>query len=242
MNTEPHHIEVAGLNVEVVRKRIKHLHLSVHPPEGGVRVAAPLQVDDEAVRLAVITRLAWIKRQQRKFLTQVRLPERQYVSGESHYYLGRRYRLNTVYADGRERVVRRNGSFIDLYVGEGASAARRERLLIEWYRKELKALIPPLLEKWAQRMGLEVPTWGVKRMKTKWGTCNAKARRIWLNLELMKKPQLCLEYVIVHELVHLLERHHSDRFHALMDKYMPQWRTYRDELNAQPLSHEVWGC
>jgi predicted metal-dependent hydrolase len=240
VSTETHNIRVSGLLVEVVRKRIKNLHLGVYPPSGRVRVAVPLHVTDEAVRLAVITRLAWIKRQRAKFEKQERQSERDYVTGESHYFQGRRYRLNVVYRKGRAHVVVRNKSTIDLFVREGSTTAQREKVFVQWYRQQLKAMIPPLIEKWESIIGETVAAWGVKKMKTKWGTCNIKARRIWLNLELVKKPVQCLEYIIVHEMVHLLERHHNDRFAALMDKFMPQWRLHRDELNRSALRHEMW--
>lgn len=226
--------------MEVVRKRIKNLHLGVYPPSGRVRVAAPLHVTDEAVRLAVITRLSWIKRQRAKFQEQDRQSEREYVNGESHYFQGRRYRLNVVYQKGRARVAVRNKSTIDLFVREGSTTAHREKVFLQWYRQQLKAMIPPLIEKWESIVGEKVAAWGVKKMKTKWGTCNVKARRIWLNLELVKKPAQCLEYVMVHEMVHLLERHHNDRFASLMDRFMPQWRLHRDELNRSALRHETW--
>ena len=235
-----HQIAVDGLVVDVVRKNIKNLHLAVYPPNGRVRVAAPLRVNDEAVRLAVISRLAWIKRQQAKFEGQDRQSAREYVSGESHYYLGRRYRLNVIYHDGLPRVVIRNKTILDLYARTGSDAAQRERVFLAWYRGQLKAMAPPLIAKWEPILGVTVADWGVKQMKTRWGTCNNEARRIWLNLELIKKPALCLEYIIVHEMVHLLEHHHNDRFTAYMDKFMPQWRLHREELNREPLGHVTW--
>lgn len=235
-----HPITVHGLVVEVVRKNIKHLHLAVYPPNGRVRVAAPLRVNDEAVRLAVISKLAWITRQQAKFAGQERQSAREYVSGESHYFQGRRYRLNVVYQAGPPQVSIRNNTRLDLVVRPGSDLAQRERVLLVWYRQQLKALIPPLIARWEAILGVHVAEWGVKQMKTRWGTCNLQARRIWLNLELIKKPELCLEYVVVHEMVHLLERKHNDRFAALMDQAMPQWRLYREELNHFPLNHQDW--
>jgi predicted metal-dependent hydrolase len=231
---------VHGIAVNVVRKNIKHLHLAVYPPNGRVRVAAPLRVNDDAVRLAVISKLAWIKRQQIKFEGQARQSSREYVSGESHYYQGNRYRLNVFYQDGAPEVSIRNKTKIDLVVRTGSGIAQRERVFLSWYRTQLKAMIPPIIAKWETKIGVEVAEWGVKQMKTKWGTCNLTARRIWLNLDLIKKPVICLEYVIVHEMVHLLERHHNDRFAALMDRFMSQWRLHRDELNREPLWHVTW--
>ena len=231
---------VHGLVVDVVRKNIKNLHLAVYPPNGRVRVAVPLRVNDEAVRLAVISRLAWIKRQRARFAQQERQSAREYVSGESHYYQGLRYRLNVIYHDGPPRVTVRNRTTLDLYVRSGSDTAQRERVLLVWYRRQLKAMILPLIAKWEPILGVKVAEWGVKQMKTRWGTCNIEARRIWLNLELVKKPALCLEYIVVHEMVHLLERHHNDRYAAYMDKFMPQWRLHREELNRAPLAHEDW--
>lgn len=231
-------MRVGGVLVSVVRKRIKNLHLGVYPPNGRVRVAAPLAVSDDAVRLAVIGKLGWIRRQQARFEAQPRQSPREMVSGESHYFLGRRYRLRVV-EGGVPGVVRR-ASAIELRVSREADVASRERLLQRWYRSQLKALVPPLLAKWEERLGVRVDEWGVKKMKTRWGSCNARARRIWLNLELAKKPEHCLEYVLVHELVHLVERRHDARFLAIMDRHMPLWRAYRKELNAAPLAHESW--
>ena len=240
MNTETHQITIQGLTVEVVRKAIKNLHLGVYPPHGRVRVAAPLAVSDEAVRLAVIGKLAWIKRQQAKFEAQPRQSRREMVRGESHYFLGQRYRLRVIEQHGAGKAVVRNKSAIDLYVRPENSAEQREQVMQRWYRSQLKALIPPLLEKWQVLLGVQVADWGVKKMKTKWGGCTINARRIWINLELAKKPVQCLGYIIVHELVHLLERHHNDRFRKLMNQFMPQWRLHREELNTAPLGYENW--
>ncbi len=235
-----HRIVISGLTVEVVRKAIKNLHLGVYPPHGRVRVAVPLAVNDDAVRLAVIGKLGWIKQQRAKFEAQPRQSQREMVSGESHYFLGQRYRLRVIEHQGAGRVVLRKKTMIDLYVRPDTGAGQREAVLQHWYREQLKAQIPLLLEKWQPLLGVQVADWGIKRMKTKWGSCNANARRIWLNLELAKKPVQCLEYILVHELMHLLERHHNDRFMALMDKHMPAWRLCRDELKQMPLGHEAW--
>jgi hypothetical protein len=198
-----------------------------------------LAVSDDAVRLAVIGKLAWIKRQQAKFEAQPRQSRREMVRGESHYYLGQRYRLRVIEHHAAGKVLLRNAS-IDLYVRPETGADQREQLVQRWYRAQLKALVPPLLEKWQVVLGVEVADWGVKKMKTKWGACTIDARRVWINLELAKKPVQCLEYIIVHELVHLLERHHNDRFQKLLDQFMPQWRLHREELNRGPLGYENW--
>jgi predicted metal-dependent hydrolase len=162
------------------------------------------------------------------------------VSGESHYFAGQRYRLRVYAANGPAKVVIRNNATIELHVRPGASVETRRKVLMNWYRHHLKDAIPPLLQKWQKRLGVEVSAFGVKRMKTKWGTCSVEARRIWVNLELAKKSVDSLEYVVMHELVHLLARHHDDRFVAIMDVHLPRWRVLRDELNCLPLAHEAW--
>ena len=242
MTTEHHQIIVNHIRVDVIRKDIKNLHLGVYPPKGRVRVAAPLTVSDDAVRLAVVGKLAWIKRQQAKFAAQPRQSRREMVSGESHYFLGQRYRLRIIEHHGAGKVVLRNKATLELHVRPETTAGQREHILQRWYREQLKQLILPLLEKWRPVLGVEPADWGIKKMKTKWGACNIKARRIWLNLELAKKPVQCLEYIVVHELMHLLERHHNERFMALMDQHLSNWRVYRDELNQAPLGHEDWSC
>jgi predicted metal-dependent hydrolase len=234
-------ITVAGIKVEVVRKDIKNLHLGVYPPHGRVRVAAPLVISDEAVRLAVIDKLGWIKRQRAKFAEQPRQSQREMVNGESHYFLGQRYRLRVHEQAAPARVAVRGITSLDLFVRPGTSAEQREAVLLRWHREQLKALIPPLLEKWQPALGVQVAAWGIKKMKTKWGSCNPASRRVWLNLELAKKPVTCLEYIVVHELAHLLERHHNERFMALLDIHLPQWRQYREILRQAPLGHEEWG-
>ncbi|MBI5059905.1 M48 family metallopeptidase [candidate division KSB1 bacterium] len=228
------------MSIDIVRKNIKNLHLGVYPPNGRVRVAAPLLMSNEAVRLAIISRLGWIKRQRAKFEEQSRQSERQYVSGESHYFLGQRYRLRVHINEGPARVALKGKTSIDLYVKSESSAEFRSRVFQRWHRDHLKALIPQLLEKWQSRLNVKVADWGIKRMKTKWGSCNVEARRIWLNLELVKKSEQCIEYIVVHELVHLIERHHSDRFTKLMDKHLPNWRSRKQELNSAPLAHDAW--
>jgi len=242
MTTEICHLTVSGIRVEVVRKDIKNLHLGVYPPNGRVRVAVPQVVSDEAVRLAVIDKLGWIKRQKAKFAEQPRQSQREMVNGESHYFLGQRYRLRVHEHDAPPCVALRGIASLDLFVRPGTDADQREVVLLRWYREQLKILIPPLLEKWQPILGVQVADWGIKKMKTKWGSCNPSSRHIWLNLELAKKPVQCLEYIVVHEMVHLLERHHNERFSALLDTHLPQWRQYREMLSVAPLGHEEWSC
>ncbi len=240
MATERFTLDVQGVSVEVQRKPIKNLHLAVHPPDGQVRVSAPEFMGDEAIRLAVINKLGWIRRQQQHFRQQPRQSRREMVSGESHYYQGTRYLLSVVEADAPPRVRILNNRTLELRVRPGSDRNKREAVLYDWYRARLKEQIPPLFAKWEPIVDVEVAEWGVKRMKTRWGSCNIEARRIWLNLELVKKPPQCLEYVLVHEMVHLLERHHNERFRALMSQFMSNWRNYRDLLNAAPLAYEDW--
>lgn len=240
MNTEAHQITISGLPVQIVRKDIKNLHLGVYPPHGRVRVAAPLRVSDKAVRLAVIGKLGWIKRHRARFANQPRQSVREMVSGESHYFLGQRYRLRVIHHEGPAKVVLRNKFTLELHVRPNSSVAQRDRIVQQWYRQQLRELTPPLLEKWQATMGVRLTEWGIKKMKTRWGSCNPSARRIWLNLELAKKPVKCLEYIIVHELTHLIERQHNDHFVLLMDEHIPQWRLHRQVLNSAPLSHETW--
>ena len=229
MNTSK--IIVGNLIIDVVRKNIKNLHLAVYPPTGRVRIAAPLRVNDDAIRLFIISKISWIKKHQSKFNGQDRESEREFISGESHYYQGQRYLLNVIYHDAKPRVELKNKTYLDLYVRLGSNQLQRQKILTEWYRYKLKEQIPDLIDKWKHIVGVEVDDWAVKKMKTRWGSCNRKNKRIWINLELAKKPLHCLEFIIVHELTHLLERHHNDRFKGLMDGFMPQWRVYKEELN-----------
>jgi len=233
-------ITIRNITIDVIRKDIKNLHLAVYPPTGRVRIAIPLNVNDEAVRLFAISKLGWIKKHRKSFASQQRETKREYVSGESHYVDGRRYLLNVIYRNAPPRVEIRNKRYIDLYVRPDSSTEQREHVMTEWYRRRMKERIPALIEKWQRIVGVQVDDWKVKQMKTKWGTCSREAKRIWLNLELAKKPALCLEYIIVHELAHLLERHHNERFIDLMDKFLPQWRFHQDELNQLILSYNDW--
>jgi len=224
---------ISDIEIELTKKNIKNLHLSVHPPDGRVRISAPQHMDIDSIRLFAISKLSWIRRQQKKYINQEREPEKEYVSGESHYFLGQRYLLNLVYTNKRKQGVEvRNKKYIDLYVRENTPEYLRERVMTEWYRKELRELIPPLIAKWEPIMGVKVNEFGVKKMKTRWGSCNPEAKRIWLNLELAKKSPACIEYVLVHEMAHLLERSHNEVFVAYMDKFLPNWRAIKAELNG----------
>ena len=238
MSTSRQSIEVSAIRVEVVRKPIKNLHLSVHPPDGRVRVSAPSHIDDEAVRLAVVSKLSWIRRHQKTFADQPRQSRREMVSGESHYFLGRRYRLSVTEHNGPNLITLNGTSDLRMQLRPGTDRDRREQLLNAWYRQHMKELMPDLIAKWQPVIGVQVADWGIKKMKTRWGSCNTRDHRVWLNLELAKKPLHCIENVLVHEMVHLLERKHSDRFRELMDSFLPRWQLYRDELNQALLAHE----
>ena len=233
-------ITISNIKIDVVRKNIKNIHLAVYPPTGRVRIAAPLGVDEDAIRLFAISKLGWIKRHQRKFEGQERISPREYKNRESHYFQGRRYLLNIIEADAPPKVVVRNKTYIDLYVRPETSIAKRHAIITEWYRKEFKKTIPEFVEKWEKRMNVKVNEWQVKLMKTKWGSCTIEKKRVWLNLELAKKPTHCLEFIIVHEMVHLLERHHNEKFLYYMDAYLPNWKQLKTELNKLPVSHADW--
>lgn len=232
---EKYTLDILGTPIEVVRKNIKNLHLAVYPPDGRVRVAAPLHMTEDAVRLAIITRISWIRKKQKAFKNQERQSRREMITGESHYFQGRRYRLRVVEINRPPTVKLSNNSTIELRVRPDSDRAKREAVLYEWYRKKLKEQIPAMITEWEPRIGVKVADWGVRKMKTRWGSCNIKARRIWLNLELAKKSLPCLEYVVVHEMLHLIERHHNDRFKSLMSELLPNWQTTRDELNRSPI-------
>jgi predicted metal-dependent hydrolase len=242
MSTKTNKIFVEDITIDVVRKNIKNLHLAVYPPYGRVRIATPRHIDDETLRLFVISKLSWIKKHRSKFKQQKRQSPREYVSGESHYYKGQRYLLNVIYQKPplANKAEIRNKKYLDLYVRYGSDRKRRRNILTEWYRRQLKDEIPGLIEKWEDIIGVKANDWDVKRMKTKWGTCNVTAKRVWINLELAKRPAQCLEYILVHELVHLLERNHNGRFTSYMDKFLSNWRFIKEELNSFPISYGDW--
>ncbi|MCF4121999.1 M48 family metallopeptidase [Antribacter sp. KLBMP9083] len=238
MSTSSEYLTVAGIDVDVIYKDIKNLHISVYPPMGRVRVAAPQRLDEDTIRLAVIQRLPWIKRQRQELQVAARQTERRMVSGESHYVWGARYRLDA--SQGGRPSVRPKGKTLWLTTPEGSSEDARQAVLDRWYRRQLKDALPPLLAKWQPVIGVEATQVVVRRMKTKWGTCQQNSGAIWINPELAKKHPRCLEYIVVHELVHLHERTHNERFVNLMDQLLPDWRSRRDELNVAPLAAESW--
>lgn len=240
MITEASHLTVSGIRVQIERKDIKNLHLGVYPPNGRVRVAAPLVVSNDAIRLAVIDKLGWIRRQRAKFAEQPRQSAREMVNGESHYVLGRRYRLRVHEQPGKQYVALRGIASLDLFVNPGRTTEQREAVLLRWYRRQLQELVVPMVDQWQRTLGVQASAWGIKKMKTKWGSCNPTSRRLWFNLELAKKPVQCVEYIVAHELAHLLERNHTERFTRLLDQHLPSWRRHREVLNLQHLAHEEW--
>ena len=236
-------LTIGSLDIQLQRKTIKHLHISVMPPDGQIRVAAPESMTETAIRMAVIHRIPWIRKQQANFAKQVRQSTREMISGETHYLWGRRYRLEVIELDATQspvRSVKLKGGKLILTVSNGTSTVDKLKILNEYYRARLKARTPDLIKKWSDQIDVTASGWQVQKMKTKWGSCNIEEGRILLNLELAKKPLPCLEYIIVHELLHFKERQHNDRFKALLDTHMPDWKSRRDLLNRMPLSQEYW--
>lgn len=239
MSTDSDCIEVSGIAVRIVRKDIKNLHLGVYPPDGRVRAAVPLRLAEDALRLAVVSRLGWIRRRQRAFLEQARQSEREMVSGETHYVSGRKVRLKVEPSRTGPRVELKNRTLV-LRVKPDVEASGRLKILERWYRESLRTQAGELLSEWSERLELEPPGVRIRKMRTRWGSCSHGSHCVWLNLELAKKPPQCVEYIVVHELLHLLERRHNDRFFGLMEQCLPDWRSRRDLLNASPLGHEEW--
>ena len=229
-------IEISGIKIEVQKKNIKNLHLVVAPPDGKVRVSAPMHLSDESIAMFVRTKLGWIKKQQEKFKKQPRQTEREYVSGETLYVWGQQYFLRVDYSyKGNSLVLEGNEAI--LTVRKESTASQREAFVNEWYRALLKEKIETYLPRWEKITGLHCDSWQTKYMTTRWGTCNTNTGKIWLNLQLAKKPIECLEYVILHELTHLKVRNHSKEFVALMDQYMPYWREIKKLLNDLKLDY-----
>jgi predicted metal-dependent hydrolase len=232
-------IQLGNIAVDVVRKEIKNVHLSVHPPSGRVRIAAPARMSLDTIRAFAITRLPWIRRQQQRMLEQERETPREYLDLESHYLWGRRYLLTVVESDGPTSAELSHNRII-LRVRPGADRSRREASMEQWYREHVKRAVPAMVAKWERLMGVKVRRVFVQRMKTKWGSCNHRAGTIRLNTDLAKKPRACLEYVIVHEMAHLVEPTHNERFQLLMDRFLPRWQSRRETLNRLPVRHGSW--
>ena len=232
-------IELGDITVDVVLKDIKNIHLSVYPPTGRVRIAAPSRMDIDTIRVYAISKLDWIKRQQKSFQEQERESPREYLDRESHYVWGKRYLLKMIEVNEAPSVELEHNWMI-LRIRPGSSDEKKQAIMAKWYREQIREAVPPLVAKWEPLIGVKVEQFFVQRMKTRWGSCNHAARNIRLNTELAKKPPRCLEYIVVHEMAHLLEPTHNARFVALMDQFMPNWRYYRDELNRLPVRHEKW--
>lgn len=234
-------LSISTFTIDIVRKDIKNMHLAVYPPNGRIRLSAPEKTDSEMMRLFAISKISWIKKNIKKFVAQPRETPREFISGESHYFQGKRYILNVIEHKGTNKVEIKGTKNINLYIKPNSTKDTKGRILKEWHRTEMKKQIPELITKWENIIGVKSNEWAIKQMRTKWGTCNIEEKRIWLNLELSKKPIICLEYIIVHELVHLLERNHNEKFVSYINQFMPKWRIHRDELNNLPVAHNDWG-
>jgi len=232
-------MKLGNITVDVVRKNIKNMYLRVHSTEGRVCIFAPKSMDLETIRAFALSKASWIQKQQVKLRSRERERSKNFLDRESHYFNGRLYRLKVVERNAAPKVVL-NHSTIELQVRPETDADKRKSVLENWYRTKLKETVPYLIAKWEKKMTVQVKEFGIKRMKTRWGSCNRRARRIWLNLELAKKPPECLDYVVAHEMVHLLERNHNHRFIALMNEFLPTWRFDKAELNRLPIGHA--GC
>lgn len=229
---------IADVPVELVRKEIENLHLAVYPPDGRVRLAAPREVNEQTLELFVISKIHWIRKQQRKFAAQNRQSARQYINRETHYFLGRKYLLRVHEDDPKHKaatVLIKTKTYMELYVRGGAFQYTKSEVVKEWYRTELKKILADLVPKWEKILDVKANEVNVKSMRTKWGSCNPDSGNILINLEMAKKPIECIEYVVAHELVHLIERTHNQNFRAYLDKYLPNWKQIREELNRLPV-------
>ena len=232
-------ITIGEMAIEVLRKEIKHVHLSVHPPDGRVTLSAPAGTRPEAMRAFAITKLGWIREQQRRLAEQARETDRQFIERESHYLWGRRYLMTVEYRPAKPSV-RLDHRRITLTVRPGSDAVKRAAVIHDWHKRLLHQAVPVLIDKWAGRLQVTVRGYFLQRMKTRWGSCNPRAGHIRLNTELVRKPRDLLEYVLVHELLHLIEPTHNDRFVRLLDEHYPAWQTARAELNELPPAAEKW--
>jgi len=230
---------LGAIDVDVTLKKIKNIHLSVHPPTGRVRISAPSHMNLENIRIFAISKLGWIKQQQKKLREQARETKREYLERESHFLWGRRYLLQVMESNSPPMIEHRQSKLI-LRIRPKASKAKRQELFDEWYRSQIKSIAPALVEKWEPLIGVKVGKVYVQRMKTKWGSCNPNSKSIRLNTDLAKKPRECLEYIVVHEIAHLIEPTHNLRFVELMDRLMPKWKFYKEMLNRLPVRHEDW--
>ncbi|MBN2843352.1 MAG: M48 family metallopeptidase [Sedimentisphaerales bacterium] len=232
-------IQLKDIDIDIVLKDIKNVHLSVYPPDGKVRVSAPKGMKVDTIRVYVISKLAWIKKQQQKLRSQERQSPREMIERESHYYQGKRYMLEVVERQAKPAIELKH-DYLVLYVRPGSSTSKRQEILNQWYRQQLKDKVTSLICKYEKISGVQVADFDIRKMKTRWGSCSFESKIIRINLELAKKPDECLEYIVVHEMMHLLEPSHNKRFISLMDHFMPKWQYYKDELNKLPVSHEEW--
>lgn len=233
-------INLGELKISVDRKAIKNIHLSVYPPDGRVHISAPERFELDELRVYAVTRIGWISKQRKQIMSQAREAPWEYISRESHYFRGVRYLLKVIEQDASPHVEVKHRE-LRLFIRPDSSPEKRAEILEEFYRNHLRTAIPKHIAHYAPLLGVRSPEFGIRKMKTKWGSCSIEARRIWLNLELARKPPVCLEYLVVHEMVHLLERNHNARFVGLMDHFLPAWRSHRDLLNALPVAHVGWG-
>ncbi len=236
----PAQFQLGDITVVVAFKEIKNVHLSVHPPAGRVSISAPRRMKLETVRIFAISKLDWIKSQQKKIRAQDREPQREYMERESHYVWGQRYLLTIIERDEPPSVVLKHKKLY-LTIRPGTDTVKRHDLMEVWYREQVKLAVPEILAKWKQLLDVEPTRFFVQRMRTRWGSCNPTSRTIRLNTDLAKKPTECLEYIVVHEMIHLLEPTHNARFVSLMDRFMPRWLACREALNRLPVRHEEWG-
>lgn len=232
-------IILGDIVADVILKDIKNVHLSVYPPNGRVRISAPERMSIDTIRAYAVSKLRWIKQQQKKLQAQERVSPREYIDGESHYLWGKRYRMRVIETTSRPHVVVR-ARHLELYVRPHSTTEKRRELFESWLRHQLKLVVPKLIDKWEPKIGVRVSGVHVRRMKTKWGSCNYEKCSIRLNTELAKKPVECLEYIIVHEMIHILEPSHNTRFQELLSQHLPKWKFMRVELNSLPVSHEDW--
>lgn len=233
-------ISVLDVDIEVVRKDIKNVHLRVYPPDGFVRVSVPKEMKSGAIRLFLVEKLSWIRKQQKAFRQIERLSTREFLQRESHYFLGDRYLLEVVEGFEPQRVYLKNKKTLTIHLRPEVSSSKAQDVMDAFYRTELKNIIGEYIPIWEEKIGVKIEEFQVRMMRTRWGTCNPEKKRIWLNLELAKKPSRCIEYIIVHEMMHLLERNHNEHFVELMDTYLPNWPALRHELNNLPVSHAEW--
>ncbi|MGC8555249.1 MAG: M48 family metallopeptidase [Candidatus Acidulodesulfobacterium sp.] len=229
-------IIISGFNITVLKKDIKNLHLNILPPDGKVRVSAPKRIDDGYIRGFIVSKLPWIEKNVNRFKELHRETPPEYISGESHYFKGERYLLNVIAYDGKPYVSINDKKYICFFIKKDTTTEERKKIFLNWQRKELAKELSDIFDIWQAIMGVSVNEIRIKQMKTKWGTCNIKAKRIWINLELIKKPVYCIEYIVVHELAHLIEKNHNKRFKEIMDRFLPSWRNYKKELNGPFLS------